>query len=117
MANGFYGSLSKLQKINFQFDRVFPNRATMDAEAGTVSSSLVDGDQNPVLIGRYVLVDYNEGDAADVTLRLGYKQNNTVYAALNTPFDASLLEENDKIIVLGEFDSDGNYEKYDDEEV
>ena len=33
MATGFYGSLSKLQKINFQFDRVFPNRAAMDQEA------------------------------------------------------------------------------------
>lgn len=117
MANGFYGSLSKLQKINFQFDRVFPNRATMDAEAGSTGLDLEGNKQDFVLNGRYVLVDYNEGDTVDITLKLGYKQDGNIYAGFNVPFPQSSINIGDNIIVIGEFDNEGNYEKYADEEI
>lgn len=117
MANGFYGSLSKLQKINFQFDRVFPNRATMDAEAGNTGLDLEGNKQDFVLNGRYVLVDYNEGDTVDITLKLGYKQDGNIYAGFNVPFPQSSINIGDNIIVIGEFDNEGNYEKYTDEEI
>lgn len=118
MSNGFYGSLSKLQKINFQFDRVFPNRATMDAEASTTALDLNGSQLDCVLNGRYVLVDYNEGETVDISLKLGYKQDGTIYAAYNVPFkDKNALNENDSVIVIGEFDADGKYTKYNEEEI
>jgi len=46
-----YGNISNAAKTNLTFDKVYPNRATMDAAAK----------EDEVLIGRYVLVEYNDG--------------------------------------------------------
>ena len=46
---GFYGNITNNTRSSFKFDRTYPNRATMDATAAS------DG----VLVGRYVLVDYD----------------------------------------------------------
>jgi hypothetical protein len=46
-----YGNISNAAKTNLTFDKIYPNRATMD------SAAKEDG----VLIGRYVLVEYNDG--------------------------------------------------------
>jgi len=45
---GFYGHLSNIQKTSMTFDRIYPNRATMD--------DMADGDG--VYAGRYVLIEY-----------------------------------------------------------
>ena len=57
---GFYGNITNTAKTNFVFDKIYPNRTEMEKECSK------DG----VFIGRYVLVDYNEG-FIDV---LGYTQ-------------------------------------------
>ena len=116
MSNGFYGSLSKLQKINFQFDRIFPNRATMDQEAELGYYITEDGSEKlePVLNGRYVLVDYHEGDVIDKTVRIGYKINGTIMAALDIPFgDGGVpISDGDIITVIGEYNSNNEYTSY-----
>lgn len=50
---GFYGNITNTSKTTFQFDKVYPNRLSMDANVNN------DG----IFIGRYVLVEYDQ-DAA-----------------------------------------------------
>lgn len=55
---GFYGHLSNIQKTSMTFDRIYPNRATMD--------DMADGDG--VYAGRYVLIEYeNALDQSQLT--------------------------------------------------
>ena len=118
MNNGFYGSLSKIQKVNFQFDRIFPNRAMMDQEA-EFGYYIAEGSSEklpPVFNGRYVLVDYHEGDVVDKTIRIGYKSGNTVVAAPGISFgdgEGVAINDGDKITVIGEYDENENYTPYD----
>lgn len=51
----FYGNITNTSRTQFQFDKTFPNRRTMEQFANT------DG----VYIGRYVLVEYDKDLAAD----------------------------------------------------
>lgn len=50
---GFYGNITNTSNTTFSFDRIYPNRLSMDANANN------DG----IFIGRYVLVEYDQ-DAA-----------------------------------------------------
>lgn len=50
---GFYGNITNTSNTTFQFDRIYPNRLSMDANTNN------DG----IFIGRYVLVEYDQ-DAA-----------------------------------------------------
>lgn len=53
---GFYGNITNTSNTTFSFDRIYPNRLAMDANANN------DG----VFIGRYVLVEYQEEAAYPV---------------------------------------------------
>ena len=44
---GFYGKVDNTKKINFTFDRTYPNRAAMDENAAS----------DNIYIGRYVLIE------------------------------------------------------------
>lgn len=120
MANGFYGSLSKIQKINFQFDRIFPNRTMMDQEA-EFGYYIAEGGReklDPVFNGRYVLVDYHNGDIVDKTVRIGYRDtvSNDVIPApglsFNSEEDGIVLNNGDLVTVIGEFDENIEYTAY-----
>ena len=50
---GFYGNITNTSNTTFQFDRIYPNRLAMDANANN------DG----IFIGRYVLVEYDQNAA------------------------------------------------------
>ena len=50
---GFYGNITNTSNTTFSFDRIYPNRLAMDANANN------DG----IFVGRYVLVEYDQ-DAA-----------------------------------------------------
>lgn len=52
---GFYGNITNTSRTQFQFDRTYPNRYSMDLNKNT------DG----VYIGRYVLVEYDKTMGAD----------------------------------------------------
>ena len=47
----FYGNVTKSSRTQFRFDRIYPNRRTMEDNMNT------DG----IYMGRFVLVDYDEG--------------------------------------------------------
>ena len=68
---GFYGSITNNTKSQFSFDKIYPNRATMD------DSVYTDG----IFVGRFVLVDY---DKDDEVVRQVYKKekdvNNYLYS-------------------------------------
>ena len=51
---GFYGKVTNSSKTQFSFDRIYANRKEMDALCAS------DG----VFVGRYVLIDYDEGNAS-----------------------------------------------------
>ena len=53
---GFYGNITNTSNTTFSFDRIYPNRLAMDANANN------DG----IFIGRYVLVEYQEEAAYPV---------------------------------------------------
>lgn len=53
---GFYGNITNTSNTTFQFDKVYPNRLSMDANVNN------DG----IFIGRYVLVEYDQNAAYPV---------------------------------------------------
>ena len=74
---GFYGNITNTSNTTFQFDRIYPNRLSMDANANN------DG----IFIGRYVLVEYQENAAYPVV----YIKNNKFYSSPNYE-DASRIK-------------------------
>lgn len=59
---GFYGNITSTNKTQFTFDRIYPNRKTMD---NALKLYVTEGDTSTpgdgVFIGRFVLVDYEDG--------------------------------------------------------
>jgi hypothetical protein len=69
---GFYGNITNTSKTQFQFDRTYPNRATME------STINVDG----IYAGRYVLIEYDSSLERTLdTFPRVYMQNNIAYFA------------------------------------
>ena len=66
---GFYGNITNTSKTTFQFDKIYPNRLSMDANVNN------DG----IFIGRYVLVEYDQNTAYPVV----YIKNNNFYSSPN----------------------------------
>jgi hypothetical protein len=48
---GFYGNITNVNKTSLTFDKIYSNRKAMDEAASS------DG----IYVGRFVLIDYNEG--------------------------------------------------------
>lgn len=86
---GFYGNITNTSNTTFSFDRIYPNRLSMDANANN------DG----IFIGRYVLVEYQEKAAYPIayhpTLIEGSSNQYYFYSSINK-------EEISKIKYLGE---------------
>lgn len=76
---GFYGNITNTNKTQFSFDKIYPNRMSMDA--------LAEGDG--VYIGRFVLVDYEDG--LDALYLPVYRKDNNL--------DIFYLDSNTKIIM------------------
>ena len=60
---GFYGNITSTNKTQFTFDRIYPNRKTMDEWANKPVYQGEWGDNHGgdgVFIGRFVLVEYDE---------------------------------------------------------
>lgn len=54
----FYGKIREdMTKSQFQFDRIYTNRFSMDAAIGKPQNQ--EGVTDGVFVGRFVLVDYN----------------------------------------------------------
>ena len=65
---GFYGNITNTSNTTFQFDRIYPNRLSMEANANN------DG----IFIGRYVLVEYDK-DAIYPNIYITTKDGETQY--------------------------------------
>ena len=57
---GFYGNVSNITRSTFQFDQIYSNRLTMDAQTN----------EDGIYIGRYVLVEYDKANDFDVFTRI-----------------------------------------------
>ena len=66
---GFYGNITNTSKTQFQFDKIYSNRYTMDISKAT------DG----IYAGRYVLVEYDSDVHLDTLIRVQFKNGNAYY--------------------------------------
>lgn len=67
-----YGNTTRLNQTHFQFDKIYPNRFTMDSKIW----------EDDVFSGRFVLVEYDpKGEFTESNVMEGYKQENdgTIY--------------------------------------
>lgn len=72
---GFYGNITSTNKTQFTFDKIYPNRKTMDKALeiyATEGDTSAPGDG--VFIGRFVLVDYEDGNLIPSTYYPIFKQ-------------------------------------------
>lgn len=88
---GFYGNITNTSKTQFQFDRTYPNRATMEANLTT------DG----IYAGRYVLIEYDTdlSKTLDTFMRVYFNDNGVAYTAPDLSYISRL---NKKDIGLGD---------------
>lgn len=82
---GFYGNITNTSKTQFQFDRTYPNRATMEANLTT------DG----IYTGRYVLIEYDTdlSKTLDTFMRV-YMKEGVAYTTADFS-DVSKLKKKD----------------------
>ena len=66
---GFYGNITNTNRTQFVFDKIYPNRTDMEKATTT------DG----IFIGRFVLVDYNEGFSTPDYYQQVYKHDTLNY--------------------------------------
>lgn len=66
---GFYGNITNASRTQFQFDRVYANRAEMDEGA------LTDG----IFMNRYVLVEYDSKVNTDTMIKVQLKNDQLYY--------------------------------------
>jgi hypothetical protein len=69
---GFYGNITNTNRTQFQFDRIYSSRKSMD------QNRIADG----VYLGRYVLVEYDD-DGLDGMKRI-WKNGNNYYFSTDT---------------------------------
>lgn len=81
---GFYGNITNVNKTQFTFDTIYPNRLEMDTNCTT------DG----IFIGRYVLIEYDSGLSLDSYYQAYSKQEiadtANAYYYLYTQMDCEL---------------------------
>ena len=61
---GFYGNITHSTRSSFVFDKIYPNRAEMDAECNKFHEMIINDEDagffgDGVYVGRYVLVSYD----------------------------------------------------------
>ena len=74
---GFYGNITNTSRTQFQFDRTYPNRYTMETHKNT----------DNIYAGRYVLIEYDSAANLDTYLRVQqaniHEIGNTTYYTFN----------------------------------
>lgn len=76
---GFYGNITNTSKTTFQFDKIYPNKLSMDANVNN------DG----IFIGRYVLVEYDQDAAYPIIYT---KDGINFYSSPNTTEEISRIK-------------------------
>ena len=67
---GFYGNITNTSNTTFQFDKIYPNRRTMEASANNDS----------IFVGRHVLIEYDQSAAYPVVYVEKIPNENLYYA-------------------------------------
>lgn len=80
---GFYGNITNTSKTQFQFDRIYPNRLTME--------NLMSTDN--VYFGRYVLVEYDTETRLDAFLRVYMSDLGVAYTTPNAQPETMIYEK------------------------
>ena len=88
---GFYGNITNTSNTTFSFDKIYPNRLSMDAG--------INNDN--IFIGRYVLVEYQEDAAYPVAFHKT-ATNTSSYGELYYFYSSPNKEDISKIKYLGE---------------
>lgn len=80
---GFYGNITNTSKTQFQFDRIYPNRLTME--------NLMSTDN--VYFGRYVLIEYDTETRLDAFLRVYIDNSGIAYTTPNSQPETIIYEK------------------------
>ena len=98
---GFYGNITNTNKTQFTFDRIYPNRKTMDSRITT----------DEIYMGRYVLIEYDmtNNNTLDTFVEV-YKINNKFYTA-NEASDALRIKYTENEVGGGIFVKKGQVVK------
>lgn len=118
---GFYGNLTNTARTQFQFDKIYPNRYSMERNINT------DG----IYLGRYVLVEY-DADIHEDNIIVAYYSNKKFYTTIDltqefmyntfTPvptgvnqnnFSQYYMEENGFHYPANGYDTDAGYFSFD----
>lgn len=84
---GFYGNIKNTSRTQFSFDKIYPNRYSLDsARNGQKSGAEVDD----IYAGRFVLVEYDTDMSKDLFDR-AVLLNGVLYAGLPTSADGTLV--------------------------
>lgn len=94
---GFYGNITSTNKTQFTFDRIYPSRKVMDE---ALTKRYEDSDTFPgdgVFIGRFVLVDYEDGEISGYFPIYKKDDSGIFYAdsSFNTIMTLDLCKAND----------------------
>lgn len=87
---GFYGNITSTNKTQFTFDRIYPNRRTME-------EALIK-DEDGVFIGRFVLIEYDGENATYFPIFKGKENINEVFyadSANTTIMDLNICKKDD----------------------
>ena len=92
---GFYGDIKNTARTQFYFDRIYPNRKAMEANA----------EKDNVFAGRFVLVEYEQNVSAD-SFQNYYMYKGSLYTDLNFVEVTNVKNTTDKILAIaGPIDS------------
>ena len=96
----FYGRINRADRVSFVTDKIYPNRMTMDRDSAT------DG----IYIGRYVLVEYSQGEGQDI-YDINYNIDREVYgASMGRGYDSTVWQKvyadgKEKYVMVAELNS------------
>ena len=82
---GFYGNITNTSKTTFVFDKIYPNRYTMENKMGS------DG----IYMGRYILIEYDEGVSQEDYYKTFYRN-----PADNWFYSSPTFELATKVLIL-----------------
>ena len=74
---GFYGNMNNVNKFSFQFDKVYNNRAEMEAAISVDENNKQKDDG--VYVGRYVLIDYDPSGVSENTYNTNFGRDKGAY--------------------------------------
>ena len=94
---GFYGNITNTNRTQFVFDKIYPNRTTMDSSTNTDS----------VFIGRYVLIDYDTGEGYHKNYYTDVEESgySTDRGYDSTVWQKVFVNETEKYVMIAELNS------------